>query len=1008
MARLITDRIGSLSSTPYPPLTEPQLLRHLSHPAAADDWEALLTGHGLDASVDGPPVLDIQLSEDQVLRAGHGEVEESFDVDSVLFSPSSLGVFRDDVEWFFRPSFSLGPSSYQRIAFPGCRLDQDKSILLCHAFSYKCHVYFPNMPLSYESSTGRTIQSRTQHLDDTALEIWTDQVLLPSLRTVLGSMYMQHYPLSFAHIVATSRVKGEVSRGCNESTAVDTRVHVPAHELHALWLEVTRRAARVTSSILPSAAFSKPVLVVSNHNMKLYGFNRKPFARAREAFEAAMVARFDTAYIDPDLFWLDLAVERLPKHHGVTLLRKARCNQEWATYFASSRPGEPASTIIHFPWAGTNAGACTVEMAPRHWLHRSGVAYGKVYNIIKEQLATPIRGLVPFEDVLFEAMAYTTKLIQEWAEQKYRGRWKRTYCSSQTIESHWKTTKERLASVLLQHDLSFGDRQEVRISLTLFRDLPPSLTTGGAAGAQGSAGTGTGRTTHTTYWSVYTQDANLFRMAECNRWILLGERLMQAAHQQATSVAEQELNSYFATTVRRCLKLSLGGGNPKQEPSIWLGKRHSRGRRRGGKQRRHGLDLEASVASYHMMWLDHGLATWQGFVPVFKVHRHRHLDVGWNQMHTAFGFTRQALRAMTREGKARDYLGELVASYQRVHAPSQETRALWNSLYATVAELCVQQYVGAMWTAVFERWAKMREQEDGRAARDVATFRRMAGMSEDAMEGLEIVTWRRVHRYLVKNLGLGEVGIALVKNYANAKTHFEGWNSGLWGGRTGPIFGVGAQGEEVHMAGWAKQGRWHATYVAVEQMFRTCTPEAAYAGHMAKLRKAMYRTAACSIQGLLAYNEGSMVVLLARQHSSNSQATRSRRAGMSVLERMRWWFPRYSSRDRDCFCGRPGQPRESVRMGAREAVEVKLRWRILQTQDGRWCEKTMVRDGTRIGPVGPKLELAVRFYEDFDEWVSTEEDGGLLVGGDGEEERDECGSSSGWSSSSSSVSSSSW
>jgi hypothetical protein len=52
-------------------------------------------------------------------------------------------------------------------------------------------------------------------------------------------------------------------------------------------------------------------------------------------------------------------------------------------------------------------GAYTVESSSNSSkLYNVGIAYAKVYNVVKEQFATPLKGVVLFRDQAFEGIVY--------------------------------------------------------------------------------------------------------------------------------------------------------------------------------------------------------------------------------------------------------------------------------------------------------------------------------------------------------------------------------------------------------------------------------------------------------------------------------------------------------------------------------------------------------------------------------------------------------------------------
>ncbi|KAF1934644.1 hypothetical protein EJ02DRAFT_429162 [Clathrospora elynae] len=290
-------------------------------------------------------------------------------------------------------------------------------------------------------------------------------------------------------------------------------------------------AQEVPGTCLPPDSFKDPVIVISNHNMKLSSLGKKAeFSAVREAFAADCNQRWNQEFIDYSHFWLDLGYERFEKQAATTLLRNAECNKWWTSQFKDKAGNSgKTTTIAVFPWAGTVAGSVTVKTHKSNFLHQGGLAYAKAYNVNKEQFATQLKGIGPYQDPLFEVLSYTQEQLAKWASLQKQGRWP-SKLSRKLLLRHEQATKNRIYSALdSTRKGSFGDRQEFRILYEVFMLMPPNTS---QIIRDSLEDVNNNRNAHRPYWCLATQDVNDFRIAECNRWILGLEMLASSAECQ--------------------------------------------------------------------------------------------------------------------------------------------------------------------------------------------------------------------------------------------------------------------------------------------------------------------------------------------------------------------------------------------------------------------------------------------------------------------------------------------
>lgn len=100
MSKLLRRQLQQVPAFEFEEHAPLSMLKPVSDPSIYDlglpNWEALLTGFRLDPSQSppGPPTLDMDASERRYLQdRGTPVIQASFNIDSILFSPSHLRVF---------------------------------------------------------------------------------------------------------------------------------------------------------------------------------------------------------------------------------------------------------------------------------------------------------------------------------------------------------------------------------------------------------------------------------------------------------------------------------------------------------------------------------------------------------------------------------------------------------------------------------------------------------------------------------------------------------------------------------------------------------------------------------------------------------------------------------------------------------------------------------------------------------------------------------------------------
>ncbi|KAF3027924.1 hypothetical protein E8E12_000503 [Didymella heteroderae] len=157
------------------------------------------------------------------------------------------------------------------------------------------------MPKEYTSSTRRIVKSRSQHLDNYAIKIWTDTIVLRAMDEVFSRGTRHHFPSSFEEIRYKSNAKTELLLDSQTYNSADVRIPIASELLDPLWSKILEHAEEIPGTLLPPNAFHNPVLLVQNHNMKL-GTKNAHFSTVRANFLANIQSMWNKEHIAKEHF----------------------------------------------------------------------------------------------------------------------------------------------------------------------------------------------------------------------------------------------------------------------------------------------------------------------------------------------------------------------------------------------------------------------------------------------------------------------------------------------------------------------------------------------------------------------------------------------------------------------------------------------------------------------------------------------------------------------------------
>ena len=125
------------------------------------------------------------------------------------------------------------------------------------------------MPKKYTSSTRRIVKLCSQHLDNYAIKIQIDTIVLCAIDKVF-SRGTQHYFLSlFKKIQYKSNAKTKLLLDSQTYNSADVRIPIASELLDLLQSKILEHVEEISRTLLLPNAFYNLVLLVQNYNIKL-------------------------------------------------------------------------------------------------------------------------------------------------------------------------------------------------------------------------------------------------------------------------------------------------------------------------------------------------------------------------------------------------------------------------------------------------------------------------------------------------------------------------------------------------------------------------------------------------------------------------------------------------------------------------------------------------------------------------------------------------------------------
>jgi hypothetical protein len=622
-----------------------QKLPHIDQYANVE-WKRLYSADDHASRVRGQ--LSFKLSQDEALRRLGGKVtlKRRWDVDSVMFRTTTLGVFNEGVELCFYPPYDRSIKQDPHVTFNGYEIHNCKNHLLAYGGSsmirWDCHLITPNLP--------KTSRLDTRQFTHELMAFWTDKILLPAVRMVCDSDKTNHLPRNFEEIRTRSVARGETTvvnhyqragptEGSTETVGLGlTRAgkhssigcYLQQEDLEDIWKAVLSiiQQGLASESDARFAGFKDCFLVVSSHGTKMATKGREhTLSSARTKFKTLFERAFDTRpeIIPREDFHIDNGHEITPeKNSGLVLLRKTRCLNHLKSNYACQTSGRQKVGQANWKWAMTEgAGTTEVNTLKTNSLRKGGFANAKAYNLNKDVFVGLDRGLAPFSEVKLEGLPFDPDVLNTWLEHNKHGSSQHGGAGPRTRETLldiMRQIKRRLDNALeASKGESFGVRAEDRMNIELYDLLqePDSrwledITTENIEDE------------HLPFWILPADHVEAYWRSEIDRWLFGFERQVTIVNRKDHGITSQEqfINSATASIFLRTLQNITSKGFVGKPSQIWkseyevpqseatLGSTTAR-RRKPRSVKRYGLGYMESLKAWGMPFIDTDLMLWE-------------------------------------------------------------------------------------------------------------------------------------------------------------------------------------------------------------------------------------------------------------------------------------------------------------------------------------------------------------------------------------------------------------
>ncbi|KAG0129755.1 hypothetical protein HOY82DRAFT_540592 [Tuber indicum] len=422
----------------------------------SQQWQRIICGTSEECSV--PPVLEIPTAG--ISSSPHVR----YDIDSFIAKASCLSVARKGLRVQFSPSCLKNISSdvhlYSKIdtTLVSGKIHTHHVPLHCIPHFYLGHLtsclhlpIYVFLPGLWNFNPNGKSNSYVSNLH---LQQWMD------------IDFLQHLPVSFSTALANTFARGRelgIQDGRFESgKRQELHYFLSGRYLKNVWQDL------VKFSQMPGYThFQDMFLLVDRKDLKMQ-LKSSTISGCWGLFTDYLEGDLDFNSLDASFQFLDLGCEVLGGQEGLNCFYRKCCLEESLKQLREKSTGLKAST---YSWALTTVTANqTFAYSRSSSQYQNGLIYSQYYSPLKSLFDAG--GTYPLQNTSLDYLSLTPELFKLWQASGNGG--ERFQVDRQKLEKSYIHSRDRILLSLkaaIQQNLSFGIRQEHRLSFQLFHGL---------------------------------------------------------------------------------------------------------------------------------------------------------------------------------------------------------------------------------------------------------------------------------------------------------------------------------------------------------------------------------------------------------------------------------------------------------------------------------------------------------------------------------------------------------
>lgn len=493
----------------------------------------------------------------------------TFDIDSVLAIPRSLGVAKMGMKISFYPPRVNNIHNDLHVALPvptssGSRTRNTSLHLIPHihfgtmfGFSdLSLYLFFPRLCNDTRANS---------YLTDIELERFYDKIVLPAIYKTCPSHVLQHLPASFEKAKRDCYAAGTETLSRRTRTTGRTQnltYMISAQYLDTIWKNM------ITEADKPGQHdFKDFVLFLNGKNLKTIT-KQTTAGFCFTSFLNLWDMTCDRSHLDSNYTWLDYGKEvvdavcyLIPENDvdqnsevAYTYLWRRCCLDSYAKHAKMGQSkGGTRSTM--YCWGLTQDVAnLTVTPTGLNPLRLAGLAYSQFYSSTKEIFDSA--KVYPFDNNALEGLCVDPKLSATWFNVGGGSKWE-----INNVRQAYIASKRRCFEGLVSSGAkSFGTREEHRVTLTLLTKIGQILEQKNRQAANVMI-----NINHRPFWAHRTTDIIDFLHANINKFVFGFEYVMSLTSHDSVQWEHTRMMVMFLRILRR----SFGGHVLSREAGLW-------------------------------------------------------------------------------------------------------------------------------------------------------------------------------------------------------------------------------------------------------------------------------------------------------------------------------------------------------------------------------------------------------------------------------------------------------